>query len=275
MRRAGRWQFNTLTILSLVFCVEALTLWAKSYRIGPFGLLQLHDRAPGLLSWRGQVILVVQQRPHSTPDFWVHLEVKLLSDGVERRALLKAAVFDKNPYSAADDSAPALVLTRPYSFCDLFPGPGLSNGGGFGWALFHMPLTIGMPSLTLRFLAIPYWTLVVVSSVLPVVWFRRNMRRRSRRRGGLCPSCGYDLRATPDRCPECGLFSARIKLKHHPSTHNNQPSSGDRPLGKSSAYGNRPASASAIKRPPPPADLCSDVLTLWRFQICHAGLCLM
>ncbi len=51
---------------------------------------------------------------------------------------------------------------------------------------------------------IPFWPILVSTLLLPAVAFRRMLRERKRRRAGLCIQCGYDLRATRDRCPECG-----------------------------------------------------------------------
>ena len=51
-----------------------------------------------------------------------------------------------------------------------------------------------------RALALVVATLLVANLALTIVRRRRNRRRD----GNLCVTCGYDLRESPDRCPECG-----------------------------------------------------------------------
>lgn len=59
----------------------------------------------------------------------------------------------------------------------------------------------------LTLVAIPCWFLATLFGILPVHWLlrgRRNRLRQQRLRQGMCVHCGYDLRASKERCPECG-----------------------------------------------------------------------
>ena len=63
-------------------------------------------------------------------------------------------------------------------------------------------------------LGISHWLAALLLAVPPALWLHRYLQRRRTARAGLCPSCGYDLRATPDRCPECGTIPSSQYQRH-------------------------------------------------------------
>jgi hypothetical protein len=76
-------------------------------------------------------------------------------------------------------------------------------------AWFVRQLTVGF-ELDGVFGRIPFALWLPVLLLLPLyAEFKRS--RRERRPATLCPRCGYDLRASNDRCPECGAHFERCQ----------------------------------------------------------------
>jgi hypothetical protein len=57
-----------------------------------------------------------------------------------------------------------------------------------------------------KLVSVPHWLLALILAILPARWLLLLWRRRHNSPKHACPTCGYDLRATPERCPECGLL---------------------------------------------------------------------
>jgi hypothetical protein len=66
-------------------------------------------------------------------------------------------------------------------------------------------------------IAAPHWMIALALSTGVMWWVmvwqsRAELKRRQTE--GLCRSCGYDIRASDDRCPECGEPLPPLVLRH-------------------------------------------------------------
>jgi hypothetical protein len=180
MRRFCRHTTNSVSLASFVLLVLVLGLLAMSYS---FAHSIAHLRRPGgrnvvigLLSFRGEIVWQSMDLPSYQP--------MLVTDGWNFRQ------FPIEDTTAWNFSKGRRVLgVRSYH---LFQGE---------TARSHQSISE---------VGIPHWMIAAVCAIAPFTRFiGHRWWRRRRAIAGLCLTCGYDLRATPERCPECGFVAAR------------------------------------------------------------------
>jgi hypothetical protein len=195
VRRIGRHILNWLTVLSLVLCVASIVTWTRSFRwVEGVTFLRQHE---GGEPWRSITAV-------GTLGGFVGLHCFEDHPGATRTA---SAGYQKERFDGREFQ----------QLLDHLAGPGSVWHGGRRWGVYYCwfdePYGPWSRGLTYRdtFVLVPCWMLVVLFAALPAARFAWARRRRLRDERGLCPSCGYDLRATPDRCPECGAIPAKVK----------------------------------------------------------------
>lgn len=87
----------------------------------------------------------------------------------------------------------AMAMAHPFRQ-SLEPGSMEWHLGPFGLGIWRWQFKLLMP----------YWFILLLSGIWPAQVFRRWWRWRKRMARGCCVACGYDLRASSGRCPECG-----------------------------------------------------------------------
>ena len=183
--------FAITSLLSLLLCLAAAAMCARSF-------------------WRHDSVSFTRCRLAKTG--WVGTQVKLES-------LHGELIWDHVRVDFMPGQQPPEYYRNRIRGPDWASVPARQSridlrGQPLGWAgigAVALPSANSAATYTLTSIAIPYWLVVLVAALLPGRSVVRYGRYRYRRafKPGVCSSCGYDLRGSPDRCPECGAAQRR------------------------------------------------------------------
>lgn len=157
--------------LSLLMCVAICMLWVRSYRLTDIVACDPQDTPAGGSEWFARSETGAVYFAHN-----MHLVNGFTSPGCR---------WGANPVDPR--IAGFRVNTNNGGF----------NLGSFGLGLYRSPNRLHSNTV----IKLPHWSMALLFSLMPTSWL---FVRRSRSPAGCCQSCGYNLRASPNRCPECG-----------------------------------------------------------------------
>lgn len=167
---------TTATFASLALAVVAGALWIRSFFVSDLVRFHAGDRSFAMYTSTRFLSVTTMNRPFAA-TVW------------ERRDPVRASSFRET--------------LRPRHQVR-------GNAHSYSWLGFvlhsprYRPPFYDDPGSWHTTVAVPFYALFAVASVLPACGLRASLRRRRRTRRGQCTHCGYDIRATPGQCPECG-----------------------------------------------------------------------
>jgi hypothetical protein len=209
--------FNLAAVLSLVLCLGYVAV-AVAGRSGPRTLAwDVRDPSDAIfvLADSGHVRVIRQRVSRTEPGIGVD---------VARPGLLTVhSAGSISLYAREGAGWEKAVSSPPWKF--LRGGTEVDNGVvdsymmvgapspsptdfAYGFAVNVNDVDVVSFAGSYRSVYVPHWFLIGVTALLPLgrgvsaaIW---RVRRRHRMGADCCAVCGYDLRATPDCCPECG-----------------------------------------------------------------------